>query len=162
MKVGFMVMIQKQSKNHHDGRANNHQEQKRSGRSTVQQRACSLFFFDVKGTVHCESIPPNTMVNSDFNVRFWDSGEKICDEKDQNFGASQLAPSSRQRTPHTSLKTIEFVTNNNMIIVPHPPYSPDFAPWFRLVSWIENETEGTTFWNSVWHPQGIASGTRQH
>jgi hypothetical protein len=29
---------------------------------------------------------------------------------------------------HTSLKTTEFVTNNNMGIVPHPPDSPDIAP----------------------------------
>jgi hypothetical protein len=29
---------------------------------------------------------------------------------------------------HTSLKTTEFVTNNDMVIVPHPPYSPDLAP----------------------------------
>jgi histone-lysine N-methyltransferase SETMAR len=27
-----------------------------------------------------------------------------------------------------SLKTTEFVTNNNMVIVPHPPYSTDLAP----------------------------------
>jgi hypothetical protein len=29
---------------------------------------------------------------------------------------------------HTSLKTIEFVTKNNMVIIPHPPYSLDIAP----------------------------------
>jgi hypothetical protein len=29
---------------------------------------------------------------------------------------------------HMSLKTTEFVTNNNMGIVPHPPYMPDLAP----------------------------------
>jgi histone-lysine N-methyltransferase SETMAR len=29
---------------------------------------------------------------------------------------------------HMSLKTTEFVTNSNMGIVPHPPYSPDLAP----------------------------------
>jgi hypothetical protein len=29
---------------------------------------------------------------------------------------------------HMSLKTTEFVTNNNMVITPHPPYSPDLAP----------------------------------
>jgi histone-lysine N-methyltransferase SETMAR len=29
---------------------------------------------------------------------------------------------------HMSLKTTEFVTNNNMAIVPHPPYSLDLAP----------------------------------
>jgi hypothetical protein len=33
--------------------------------------------------------------------------------------------------------------------------------WLRFVFHIEDETEGT-FWNSVWHPKGIASGTRQH
>jgi hypothetical protein len=29
---------------------------------------------------------------------------------------------------HTSLKITEFVTNNNMVIIPHPPYSPNLAP----------------------------------
>jgi hypothetical protein len=29
---------------------------------------------------------------------------------------------------HTSQKTTEFVTNNNMVIIPHPSYSPDLAP----------------------------------
>jgi transposase len=39
-----------------------------------------------------------------------------------------IAPSSRQSAAHTSLETTEFVTNNNMVIVPHPLYSPDLAP----------------------------------
>jgi hypothetical protein len=34
--------------------------------------------------------------------------------------------------------------------------------WFHVVSQIENETEGTTFWNSVWHPKGIRNCTEQH
>jgi hypothetical protein len=38
----------------------------------------------------------------------------------------------------------------------------DLAPHDFAVSQIENETEGMIFWNSVWHPKGIASGTRQH
>jgi histone-lysine N-methyltransferase SETMAR len=29
---------------------------------------------------------------------------------------------------HKSLKTAEFVSSNNMVIVPHLPYSPDLAP----------------------------------
>jgi hypothetical protein len=43
-KVGFMVMIQKQSNNDQSGRAHNHQEQKRCGRSRVQQTAFHCFF----------------------------------------------------------------------------------------------------------------------
>jgi hypothetical protein len=34
-----------------------------------------------------------------------------------------------------------------MVIVPHPPYSPDLAPCDFTVSQIENETERTTLWN---------------
>jgi hypothetical protein len=49
-----------------------------------------------------------------------------------------------------------------MVISPHPPYSPELAPSFSFVSQIENETEGTTFWNSVWQPKGIASGTQYY
>jgi hypothetical protein len=33
---------------------------------------------------------------------------------------------------HTSLKTTEFVTNNNMVIVPHPPCSSDFTLFPKL------------------------------
>jgi hypothetical protein len=33
---------------------------------------------------------------------------------------------------HTSLETTESATNNNMVIVPHPPYSPDLAPVISL------------------------------
>jgi hypothetical protein len=39
------------------------------------------------------------------------------------------APSSQNAHAHMSLKTTEFVTNNNnMVITPHPPYSLDLAP----------------------------------
>jgi hypothetical protein len=44
-----------------------------------------------------------------------------------------------------SLKTTVFVTNNNIITVPHPPYLPDLAPCDFTVSQIENETKGKMF-----------------
>jgi hypothetical protein len=34
--------------------------------------------------------------------------------------------------------------------------------WFRFVSQIENETEGTMFWNSIRHRKGITGGAQQH
>jgi hypothetical protein len=68
MKVGFVDIIQTQSNSRCSGRAHSHQEQKKKkhDRSGVQQRACSLFFFDVNAIVHREFVPANTMVNSDF------------------------------------------------------------------------------------------------
>jgi hypothetical protein len=42
-----------------------------------------------------------------------------------------------------SLKTTEFVTNNNMVIVPHPPYSPGLAPCdFALFSKLKMKLKG--------------------
>jgi hypothetical protein len=58
-------------------------------------------------------------------------------------------------------KQQEFVTNN-MVIVPYSPYSSDLAPLcLRLVSQIENETEGTTFWNSIWHRKRHSTALRK-
>jgi hypothetical protein len=46
----------------------------------------------------------------------------------ENLNMRPTVPSSRQRDrPHVP-KTTEFVTKNNMVILTHPPYSPDLAP----------------------------------
>jgi hypothetical protein len=52
----------------------------------------------------------------------------MCNEKDRNFCATSTGFFIMTTPAHTSLKTTEFVTNNNMIIVTHPPYSPALAP----------------------------------
>jgi transposase len=47
---------------------------------------------------------------------------------------------------HTSLKTTEFMTNNNMVIVPHPPFSPDLAPCaFTLFPKLKMKLKGRHF-----------------
>jgi hypothetical protein len=54
----------------------------------------------------------------------------MCDGKDRKFGATTTGSfiTTTRPSAHTSLKTAVFLTNNNMVIVPHPPYSPDLAP----------------------------------
>jgi hypothetical protein len=45
-----------------------------------------------------------------------------------------------------SLKTTEFVTNNNMVMIPHPPYSPDFGPCdFSMFSKLKMKLKGQRF-----------------
>jgi histone-lysine N-methyltransferase SETMAR len=47
---------------------------------------------------------------------------------------------------HTILKTTEFVTNNNMVIVPHPPYSTDLGPCdFTLFPKLKMKLMGQRF-----------------
>jgi hypothetical protein len=63
---------------------------------------------------------------------------------------------------HTSRKTTEFVTNNNMVIFPHPPYSPDLAPCdFALLPKLKMKLKVRCFETVSWHPKGIASCTWQ-
>jgi hypothetical protein len=47
---------------------------------------------------------------------------------------------------HTSLKTTEIVTNNNMVIIHHPPYSLDSAPCdFALFPKLKMKLKGRRF-----------------
>jgi transposase len=81
--------------------------------------------FDVKGIVHHEFVPPNIMFNSDFYCDVLRcSRENVRQKLRRNHNSlhHDNAPA------HTSLKTSQSVTNNNMVIVPHPPYSMDLAP----------------------------------
>jgi histone-lysine N-methyltransferase SETMAR len=86
-------------------------------------------FLNVKGIVHCEFVPPDTTVNFDF---YYDVLKRLRENvlrKRPEFPRNHNWLLHRDNTPtHTSLKTTEFMTNNNMVIVPHPPYSPDLAP----------------------------------
>jgi hypothetical protein len=44
---------------------------------------------------------------------------------------------------HTSLKTTEFVTNSNMVVILHPPYSLDLAPCdFALFPKLKMQLKG--------------------
>jgi hypothetical protein len=107
------------------GRDHNHQEQKgMAGLEFNKEHAqCS---FDVKGTVHCEFVPPNTTVNSDFYCDVLRRLRKNVQRKKTELGRNHNWLLHHDNAPaHTSLKTTEFVTNNNMVIVPHPLYSPD-------------------------------------
>jgi hypothetical protein len=72
-------------------------------RKKVQQvrssKSILIVFFDVKGIVHHEFVPPNCMVKSDFYSHF-EMLERMCDRKETRTMAQQLAPSSRLARPH--------------------------------------------------------------
>jgi hypothetical protein len=64
--------------------------------------------------------------------------------------------------PTLPLKPQSLWLTTTWLLFPMPLLTRISPLWFYFVSKIENETEGTTFWNSVWHPTGSARGTRQH
>jgi hypothetical protein len=55
----------------------------------------------MKGIVHHEFVPPNTTVNSDFYCTILDAWEKMCNERDWNFGATTTGSFIMKMCPPT-------------------------------------------------------------
>jgi transposase len=79
------------------------------------------------------------MVNSDFYRDVLRRlGENVRSKRPEHFHNHNWLLHHDNAPAHTSLKTTEFVTDNNMVIVSHPPYSPDLAPCdFALIPKLE-------------------------
>jgi hypothetical protein len=106
-----------------------------------------FFFFDVKGIVHREFVPPSTIVNSDFYCDILRRLRENVGRKRPELWCNDNWLLHHYNAPaHTSLKTTEFVTNNNMVIVSHASNSPDIAPCdFALFPKLEMELKGRRF-----------------
>jgi transposase len=85
-------------------------------------------FFDDEGIVHREFVPTGTSVTAAFYMevltRLRESARRKRPQKWKNDWAlhHDNAPS------HTTMAVQLFLAKNNILIVPHPPYSPDLAP----------------------------------
>jgi hypothetical protein len=82
------------------------------------------FLFDMKGIIHHEFVPPNTKINSNSYSDVLRCLRENVRQKRHNH--IWLLHHNNMPT-HTSLKTTEFMTNNNMVIIPRPLYSLDLA-----------------------------------
>jgi hypothetical protein len=80
-------------------------------------------------------------------VMFWDSCEKMCNEKDQNFGATTTGSFfTTTRPPTCPWKPQSLWLTSNVGIIHHPPYSPDIAPCdFSLFPNLKMKLKGWCF-----------------
>jgi histone-lysine N-methyltransferase SETMAR len=156
MKVGFTVMIQKQSNRHHSGRAHSHQEQKGAAGPKFNKEHAHCFF-QCEGNFHHEFVSRNNTVNSDFYCDILRRLRENVWQKDQKFGATTTGSFIMTTCRATCPWKPQFVTNNNLVIIPHPPYSLDLVPsdfalfpklkiklkgWhFEIVSDIQRESQ---------------------
>jgi hypothetical protein len=82
-----------------------------------------IVFFNMKGIVHREFVPPNTTVNSDFYRDILRClTENVRQKRPELWRNHNWLLHHNNASAHTSLKTTEFVTTNNMVII------PDLAP----------------------------------
>jgi hypothetical protein len=148
-------MIQKQSNIRRSRGAHNHQEQRKGEAGPEINREHAHCFFDMKKSVQRKSVPPNTTVNSDFYCDVFRRLRENVRWKGPELWRNHNWLLHHDNAPaHTSLKP-DFVTT--WLSVPILTTHRTYPLWFRFVSQIENETEGTAFWKSVRHLKGIAS-----
>jgi len=88
-----------------------------------------ICFFDPKGIVHKEFVPPGQTVNAAFYIevleRVWENVQRK--RPDQWRNNTRLLHHDNAPA-HAALLTRRFLTDNIMTVVPHPPYLPDLAP----------------------------------
>jgi hypothetical protein len=132
----------------------------KAGRVSVEDDECSGWPSTSKMTKNVEKIRGLIHEDHRWTIHeladiFWDTREKIWIEKARNFGATTT---TRPHTPLWKPQSLWLITT--WLSFPSFLTCWTWTLWFRFVTQFENETEGTTFWNGVWHPKGIASSTR--
>jgi len=79
--------------------------------------------------VHKEFVPPGQTVNAAFYVKVLKRLRENVRRKRPDQWRDNTWLLHHDTVPaHSALLTRWFLTNNNMTVVPHPPYSPDLAP----------------------------------
>ena len=88
-----------------------------------------ICFFDQKGIVHKEFAPPGQTVNAAFYVGVLKRLRENVRRKRPDQRRNNTWLLHHDNAPaNVALLTRRFFTDNNMTVVPHPPYSPDLEP----------------------------------
>jgi len=98
----------------------------RQERSNI--KSMLICFFDQKGTVHKEFVPPGQAVNAAFYVEVLKCLQENVQRKRPNQWRNNTWLLHHDNAPaHAALLTRQFLTNNNMTVVPHRLYLPNLA-----------------------------------
>jgi len=106
-----------------------------------------ICIFDQKRIVHKEIVPPGQTVHAAFYVEVFKRLQENVRRKRPDQWRNNTWLLHHDNAPaHTALLTRWFLTDNNMTVVPHPPYSPDLAPRdFFLFPKLKMKLKGRRF-----------------
>ena len=86
-------------------------------------------FFDCRGVVHHEFLPQGRTVNKEYYLQVMRNLREAIRQKRPDLWKNKNWLLHHDNAPaHTSLLVREFLTKNNTLMMPQPPYSPDLAP----------------------------------
>jgi len=127
MNHGCTITTQKQSSSFCNGRRR--PLRKKCAKFTATSSQCRSFFFDIRGIVHKEFVPPGQTVNGNFYCKvFGQLRENVGCKWPETWKNRDWLLHHDNAPAHTSLVVRELLTKNNMTTVPHPAYSPNLSP----------------------------------
>lgn len=108
-----------------------------------------ITFFDSTGIIHKEFVPPGQTINKDYYKEVLQRLVKRIHRVRPQFhekGSWFLLHDNAR--PHTALLVKEFLANNGIVELHHPPYSPDLSPPdFFLFPKVKTSLKGQRFAN---------------
>ena len=100
---------------------------KKARMSRSKVKTMIIVFFDSRGIVHKEFVPPGMTVNQAFYRDLMERLRKRVQRLRSDI-ADDWVLHHDNAPAHTALSIREFLAKKNIPVLPHPPYSPDLAP----------------------------------
>lgn len=106
-----------------------------------------ICFFDVRGVVHSEFVPPGQTVNQAFYLEVLKRLRNSVRQKRPDLWQTRDWFFHHDNAPaHAAISVRQFLAKNNMTPLPHAPYSPDLAPCdFFLFPRMKRDMKGQRF-----------------
>ncbi len=113
------------------------QRPQKAMRQRATWKSMLTVFFDVKGAVLTEFLPPGQTVDCDSYIEVLGRlRENIRHKRPLLWGRGQVRRGKARpfllhhdnASSHTGVLTLAYIGEQNMEMLPHPPYSPDLAP----------------------------------
>jgi histone-lysine N-methyltransferase SETMAR len=88
-----------------------------------------IVFFDIRGIINNEFVPPGQTVNTKLYCEVLRRlRENIRRKRPDLWWAKNWILHDENTPRHRALIVRQFLANHNKLSLPHPPYSPDLAP----------------------------------
>ncbi|GFU49196.1 histone-lysine N-methyltransferase SETMAR [Trichonephila clavipes] len=121
-----------------------------AGQVKQHQKVLLSVWWDYKGIVYFDILPPNRTINSDVYIEQLTKLNNAVEEKRPELtNRKGVVFHHGNARPHTSLVTRQKLLELGWDVFPHPPYSPDLAPSDYFLFRSLQNLNGKNFNNDV-------------